>query len=56
MFGGLVLLPAVGVTVLEIFDLAAAAVGQHAFAGGFRETLDLDTGMPGFMRTTDGCS
>ena len=47
-------LPAVGVTILEICDLAAAAVGEHAFANGFGETLDLDVGMPGFMRTAVG--
>src|SRR4051794_6362853 len=47
-------LPALGVTVLQVFDAAAAAIGQNAVATGFGETLDLDVGMPGFMRVTVG--
>ena len=47
-------LPTVGVTVLRVCDLAAAAIGQRAFAAGFGESFDLDVGMPGFMRTIVG--
>jgi hypothetical protein len=47
-------LPALGVTVLQVFDSAAAAIGQNAAATGFGEQLDLDAGMPGFMRVTVG--
>src|SRR4051794_23676190 len=47
-------LPALGVTVLQVFDAAAAAIGQNAIATGFGEELDLDVGMPGFMRVTVG--
>lgn len=47
-------LPAFGVTILQLLDAAAAAVGQHAVATGFGESLDLDVGMPGFMRVIVG--
>ncbi len=47
-------LPALGVTVLQVFDSAAAAIGRNAAATGFGEQLDLDAGMPGFMRVTVG--
>src|SRR5215218_1150576 len=41
-------LPALGVTILQLLDAAAAAVGEHALGSGFGEQLDLDAGMPGF--------
>src|SRR4051794_11089384 len=47
-------LPALGVTVLQVFDSAAAAIGRNAIATGFGEQLNLDVGMPGFMRVTVG--
>jgi hypothetical protein len=47
-------LPALGVTILQLFDLAAAAVGQDAVATGFGDQLQLSSGMPGFMRVIVG--
>ena len=47
-------LPTVGVTILRVCDLAAEAIGTQAFAAGFGESLDLDVGMPGFMRAIVG--
>lgn len=50
MFG----LPALGVTILELFDAAAAAIGQNAMANGFGKNLTLEGGVPGVMRSLVG--
>lgn len=50
MFG----LPGLGVTILQLCDAAAAAIGQNALAAGFGKNLTFDGGVPGVIGSLVG--